>query len=87
MASACNKDLGNYDYHDINELQIQGIKDNYLVRSGIDTLRIKPILEATMDQSDPSRYEYLWILRRTSPVTIDTISQERSRISHNIRPY
>jgi len=77
MASACNKDLGNYNYHDINELQIQGISENYEVRSNIDTLRIKPFIEATMDESDPSRYEYTWIIRPELSLTNETISREK----------
>lgn len=79
LASACSKDLGNYEYHDINELGIQGVSDNYAVRTELDTLRITPIISATIDESDPSRYNYIWILRRTSPlpIIVDTIGRDK----------
>lgn len=76
----CSKDLGNYHYQEINELEIQGVAKQYLVRSGIDTLRIRPDIGATLDDgADPSRYEHLWILRYgTTPPTLDTIGREKN---------
>lgn len=75
--AGCSKDLGNYDYQDINELEIKGVESEYLVRSGIDTLRIRPDIIATIDDgSDPSRYEHLWILR-VATLIYDTIGREK----------
>ncbi|PWG79204.1 PKD-like family lipoprotein [Pararcticibacter amylolyticus] len=76
LLGSCSKDLGNYDYTDINELAITGIQSNYTVLRNVDTLRIKPVISATMDGGDQSRYEYLWILTAGKDMT-DTISRER----------
>lgn len=76
---ACSKDLGNYEYQEINELDISGVDESYSVRSGVDTLRIMPDLSATMDNSDESRYEYFWILKKDNLVA-DTIGRERDLV-------
>ncbi len=60
---SCYKDLGNYDYHEINEVTIgkKGFDDTtYVLKSFIDTLRIQPEVEASMLQH-PENYEYRWI--------------------------
>jgi len=77
---SCSKDKGNYDYIDINELKISGVNPTYTLLRNIDTLRIKPVIAATMDESDPLRYDYLWVLRATiNLVTVtDTIGRERN---------
>ncbi|SMG10151.1 PKD-like family lipoprotein [Sphingobacterium psychroaquaticum] len=74
---SCSKDLGNYNYKDINELDIKGVLTNYMVRTGLDTLHINPTITATEEQSGSDRYEYLWILK-TGSLTFDTISRERN---------
>lgn len=66
LISSCRKDLGNYEYKDINELSISGLRTEYSVRTNIDTLRINPILKGTMDEGDTSRYAYLWILQNSN---------------------
>lgn len=76
ILASCSKDEGNYDYNPINELNIEGVKTEYLVRTGIDTLKIKPKISATMDDSDTARYSYLWILK-TGSLTFDTIGRKR----------
>ncbi len=73
---ACSKDLGNYDYHEINELDIQEVEEHYSLRTGVDTLRITPLLNPTIDESDPSRYHHLWILRLGTS-NFDTIAREK----------
>lgn len=74
---SCKKDDGNYDYQDINELKISGVNTTYTLLRDIDTLRIKPNILASLDESDPSRYQYRWILRSGSIFT-DTIGRERN---------
>ena len=56
--TACYKDLGNYDYHDINELAIDSILSFYTVDQ-FDTLKIDPLLTGTQ-YSDSSRFAYVW---------------------------
>lgn len=60
-ATGCYKDLGNYDYQDINEAGISGISNEYTVLS-LDTLHITPVLDFTQDaKGDTSGYEFEWI--------------------------
>lgn len=77
LLSACSKDLGNYDYHEINEVSIKGVSSTYLVRTGIDTLRISPTIEGSIDMSDFSRYDFNWILKKGTR-DFDTISREKN---------
>ena len=77
FTGSCSKDLGNYDYQPINELNITSIQSNYVVRTGIDTLRITPNITASMDDADTSKYNYFWIIRIGSNV-LDTIGRSRN---------
>lgn len=77
IISACSEDIGNYEYHDINELSIRGVEETYNVRTGVDTLRIEPEITKTIDDSDESRYRYLWVLR-TGALTSDTVGREKN---------
>lgn len=56
--AGCYKDLGNYDYNEINELEILGISDRY-ERDLDDQLTITPELEGTL-YSDLSRFTFQW---------------------------
>lgn len=77
IVAACSKDKGNYDYQAINELDIKGIKAEYMLRTGIDTLKIKPQIAGTLDPSvAPNRYRHLWIVR-LSTFVYDTVGRER----------
>lgn len=67
MAS-CYKDIGNYDYTEINELAFSGIEDSYTVLLG-EHFTLKPEITFSKDQSDDtSNYEYEWIGIRTDNV-------------------
>jgi len=76
---SCKKDKGNYDYQAINELNIKGVNAEYVVRTGIDTLRIKPQISATMDGADTTRYNYYWIVK-TGSFDFDTIGRKRDLV-------
>ncbi len=56
--SGCYEDKGNYDYREINELEVLGIDDRY-DRDLDDNLVINPSLEGTL-YSDTSRFTYKW---------------------------
>jgi len=78
LIAACTKDEGNYDYQAINELDIKGVNAEYLLRTGIDTLKIKPIIAGTLDPTvAPNRYRHLWIVR-LSTFVYDTVGRERN---------
>jgi hypothetical protein len=72
-----NEDLGNYDYKEITEMEIEGIEDTYQVMVNIGVLNIDPKITLS-DGGDPddSAYEYLWISNKLLGRT-DTIGRER----------
>ncbi len=55
---ACSPDLGNYDYHDINEVTIK-IKRDYTALFG-KSLVIEPKITSTLNDNNENRYEYKW---------------------------
>ncbi len=58
LLPACYDDLGNYDYHEINELEVDSIRSLYNVDID-DSLCIYPMLKGTL-YSDTSRFTYQW---------------------------
>lgn len=60
LLTGCHKDLGNYDYHAINDVTINTTSDTFRVLM-YDTLKIAPSISA----SDISRIKYEW---RVHPV-------------------
>lgn len=64
LALSCAKDLGNYDYREINEITITGIAEEYRSITNVDTLRITPEVNMSMDNGEPNRYIYRWIARK-----------------------
>lgn len=63
LLSACYDDLGNYDYQDINTLEVKGIENLYSCDVD-DSLHIVPILQGTM-YSDTNRFTYEWEVNRS----------------------
>ncbi|WP_185937268.1 PKD-like family lipoprotein [Chitinophaga polysaccharea] len=60
LAISCQKDKGNYIYHDINEITINDLDSIYYVFNG-DPLRISPRLVFSKDaQPDTANYRYEW---------------------------
>lgn len=59
---SCYKDLGNYEYKDINEITVSGIEANYAVDAD-DSLNIYPSMVGTM-YSDTSKFSYEWEVGR-----------------------
>ncbi len=61
--AGCYDDLGNYDYKDLNEVTINGIKGEgfYEVIAHLDTLRIVPELESSLDGEKDYTYEWKFI--------------------------
>lgn len=73
---SCSRDLGNYDYQEINEVTITGVASTYSVMRGIDTLHIAPTIVHTLaDSNDNSRFDYLWVLKAGNRI-IDTIGYD-----------
>ena len=57
LLASCYNDKGNYDYHDIGEIKIAGVEDQYDVTAFQDTLRITPEITST-DPQDV--FDYYW---------------------------
>lgn len=58
LLSGCYKDLGNYDYREINELETDSIRTSYACDVD-DSLVITPLLKGSL-YSDSSRFSYSW---------------------------
>ncbi len=79
LLSACSKDLGNYEYQEINDGQITDIADSYSSLRGA-VLSIKPTLLFTQDDgSDTTKYTYSWsIINQSSlPITKTLIAKTK----------
>jgi hypothetical protein len=62
---ACNPDLGNYEYSEINTIDISGIDPMYVISPG-DTLKIQPQLTASLGDNGDT-YTYRWLCYRYRP--------------------
>lgn len=61
--ASCYEDEGNYDYHNINEVNISGIPSTVEV-DRLETLSLTPTLEGSVYGDDESQYEYQWELNK-----------------------
>lgn len=79
VITSCNKDLGNYKYVDINEVNISSLGGPYKLIYKVDTLRITPVLEFSQDSTD-NRFEYEWRVGKFNNVNDkrQLISNERN---------
>jgi len=58
---SCRKDLGNYDYSEINNLKLSGIVDEYVIPSGFN-LELKPVLDFSKDPGfSADNYKFEWV--------------------------
>lgn len=61
LLTSCYEDEGNYDYHAINEVGVEGVPEIQEIDQ-FETLTITPVLEGTLYGADESNYEYEWKL-------------------------
>ncbi|MDR2283023.1 MAG: hypothetical protein LBE37_07440, partial [Sphingobacterium sp.] len=64
----CSKDLGSYDYKEINEIAFGGIATSY-TSTYEEVLKIEPELNFTKSGETPERYSYEWKLVKSIPTT------------------
>jgi len=64
LLSACYDDKGNYNYVDINEVEISGIEEKFEV-DRFDIISISPSLQGSLAKNDESSYTYEWYLDKT----------------------
>lgn len=72
LASSCVSDEGNYNYTDINTLNVTGIDNEYTVYTG-ESFKISPNLNPTKDDgTDPNRYTFEWVALKGTRTVIGT---------------
>lgn len=74
MASGCYKDTGNYDYTDINRVEIKFEKSSYNVTQG-DVLRITPTYPDFVT-NNAGNYEFKWLLNDETKPEWNTMNFE-----------
>ncbi len=74
--TSCYDDKGNYNYTDLNSVEITGIEDEYTVEQ-FENLTITPELTMRVN-SDESLFEFDWNLYDSEDREVDTISRERN---------
>lgn len=62
VLTSCYKDKGNYAYTEINEANIDTFTQQYNAYYLVDTLKITPKINFTMDPGSADRYSYQWSL-------------------------
>ena len=79
MATACYKDIGNYDYTPISDILIEEVADMYTVVLPLDDkLEITPLIITSYPESE---LEYAWVRCKgsvSSGFVWDTISREKN---------
>jgi hypothetical protein len=61
MVFSCQKDIGNYDYQEINAVDFAGIEKSYSTLLG-EKFKITPVLKFSKDENnDDSRYTFEWV--------------------------
>ena len=59
--TSCYKDLGNYDYSEINQVTFSGFPEEmqYAYRL-VDTVRVTPVIEGSLEGKDLNNYSLKW---------------------------
>lgn len=84
--TSCNKDLGNYDYTAINEINFSGIDSLYEILAG-EHLDISPEITATLgnpDQEDNFTYEWATIPSGLSPASYSQLNKNILSTNRNL---
>lgn len=77
---SCAKDLGNYDYKDVNEVKIEFEHESYSAVYKKDTLRIEPKIISTDPSMKMSDYEFEWL----AVFTVDDVTK-RIKIGSSLK--
>jgi len=72
LANSCVSDEGNYNYTDINTVNVTGIDKEYTVYTG-ERFKLAPTLKFTKDDgTNPDRYTFEWVAIKTARNVIST---------------
>ncbi|MDR0544892.1 MAG: hypothetical protein LBG30_06090 [Odoribacteraceae bacterium] len=80
--AACYEDKGNYTYAPVSDIVIENVLPNYILVTGVDTLRVAPKIVTSYPEAD---LEYWWVIARSTgsanvvsdKFTYDTIHRQR----------
>ncbi|MVZ65665.1 hypothetical protein GQF61_07330 [Sphingobacterium sp. DK4209] len=61
LLSSCNKDLGHYDYVDVDSLQLSNFPDTLEIKVG-DALKYSPTLQSSLSPVDESVLAFEWVI-------------------------
>ncbi|RFS19318.1 hypothetical protein DVR12_24105 [Chitinophaga silvatica] len=95
LSSGCYKDLGNYNYKEVNNFIIDSFPPSLFVYQ-FDTLKINPKIAGTLEQAnydDTARFKYRWVLGTANTSTsypgtiIGTSRVLNARITPSPGPY
>lgn len=75
LFASCYEDKGNYDYHAINEVTIEGVPERMEI-DRLETLTITPQFEGTLYGQDEDRYTYEWQLGKNVISTDKVLNYE-----------
>lgn len=81
LLMGCRKDLGNYEYREINELEIGSINDSYEVALGSSPNIVPELLFSKAGEHKDENYTYEWISHNpkvTPEISKKVIHQERN---------
>lgn len=77
--TSCYKDIGNYDYAELEKIQIEGIEEQYAAMALSDTLRISPQVKSTTHPD--AEFECFWgIYTKANELEMDTIAHEKDLV-------
>ncbi|MFV0289408.1 MAG: PKD-like family lipoprotein [Mangrovibacterium sp.] len=74
--TSCYKDIGNYDYDQVEEITISGVESSYTAKMLVDVLQINPTLSSSL--GDDVDFECFWGIYHATENRVDTISYERN---------
>ena len=75
LFASCYEDKGNYDYHAINEVTIEGVPERMEI-DRLETLTITPQFEGTLYGQNEDRYTYEWQLGKNVISTDKVLNYE-----------
>ncbi len=75
ISAGCHEDKGNYEYHDINTIEVEGLEAYYQFSVG-QPVTIRPEIKQTIPATEEN-LSYLWLRYARGTVPLDTVWREK----------
>lgn len=76
---SCKKDIGNYDYHEVNEGVISNVLGSYALLRG-ETLTVNPAIAFSQDDgNDTTKYTYRWYYSNVAGTPVNKVLIARTK--------